>query len=481
MGAAHTLIVFPASLHGGRWAAGPHVKAGPVSLYTALRHNDVEVSVLDLENEIGNPNASDRDTFAPSVERRLAGLDPQLVVISCSSSLQYTASLAVAQVVRDVYPDVPIAAVGFHVAVRPDDFTFDGTLFDWVVAGESEPAVVELAERTGRDGRPAACTVVEGTPLELDADTVAEVADYPYTRSGLSVLHTFLSRGCPFPLAACAVSPGAPPWRAYPPALVPEIVARHAEHRPGRVEILDPAFGLEAGWRTAALEALDLKGDRREVPLTLGVRPETFTRADVDLAYRADVRLRMDVGTLSADLLQRTGAVPHPAAHVEQTLDVLRYINAKGLLTDVELVFNRPGETRASAAETIAALQSLVDELPTTTLRLVAAAWVYVPFADSATDIELPRERFGTRILHPEWWREGIPSERAAKAVVASDDLAHLEAGDESYWRPDFERILEVATAKMTGAARRGIRSHESVGSASTGVPHGFWVASRWG
>jgi len=480
MGAARTLIVFPASLHGGRWASGPRVKAGLVSLYTVLRHHGVEVSVLDLENEIGNPNASDRDTFSSSVERRLAGLDPELVVISCSSSLQYTASLAVAEVFRDVFPDVPIGAVGFHVAVRPHEFTYEGTPFDWVVAGESEPAVVELAERTAKDGRPAACSLVEGPPLGLGADTVPDVAGYPYIRPGLSVLHTSLSRGCPFPLAACAVSPGAPTWRAYAPDLVPEIVARHAEHLPGRVEILDPAFGLEAGWRAAALQALDLKGERRDVALTLGVRPETFTRADVDLAYRADVRLRMEVGTLSTDLLERTGAVPHPVRYVEHALDLLRYVNAKGILTDVELVFNRPGETRASAAETVDALRGLIDELPTTTLRLVAAAWVYVPFADPDTDLLLPRERFGTRILHPEWWREGISSERAAKAVVASHDLADLEAGDESYWRPDFERVLEAATAKLTGAARRGIRSHESVGSASTGVPHGFWVASRW-
>jgi len=40
--------------------------------------------------------------------------------------------------------------------------------------------------------------------------------------------------------------------------------------------------------------------------------------------------------------------------------------------------------------------------------------------------------------------------------------------------------VLETATAKLTAAARSGGRSHESVGSASTGVPHGFWIASRW-
>jgi len=66
MSIATTLIVFPASLNGGRWAAGPRVKPELVSMFTVLRRAGAEVSVLDLENAVGNPSADD---FAHRTEK----------------------------------------------------------------------------------------------------------------------------------------------------------------------------------------------------------------------------------------------------------------------------------------------------------------------------------------------------------------------------------------------------------------------------
>jgi hypothetical protein len=73
-----------------------------------------------------------------------------------------------------------------------------------------------------------------------------------------------------------------------------------------------------------------------------------------------------------------------------------------------------------------------------------------------------------------------VPAEAAAKAVVASRELADLAAGDESYWRPRFDDLHARLDAKLTAEARRGLRSHENVGSAAAGVPHGWWVEARW-
>ncbi|GEM_PF-771883 len=507
MATDRTLILYPASLHGGYWETGPRVRAELVSLHSALLRGGVDVGVLDLENSIGNPGPNDRDSFMSSVERQLGGApdavargdrasggpapgaaaaswpvaEAGLIVVSCSSSLQYTATLAVADVVRRLYPEMPLAVVGFHVTARPADFTYQGAPFDWVVVGEPENTVVELAASAAGCTRQAAPVVVEGTALELSAASAPDFRAYPYVKEGLTVLQTFLSRGCPFPLAACQLRPGSPGWRAYPPEVAAGIIEDLTALQPGRIEILDPSFGLDPAWRATTLQILERAEEiRRTVPLSIGVRPEAFTRDDVDVAYRAALELRIDVGTLSRELLQRTGAVPQPEKHVRHTLDLLEYINAKGLSGTVELVFNRPGETRATAEETLDALEAFEQRLPNTSLRLIGTSWVYVPYAEPAAEIDAPRERYGTVILHPEWWREGISAERAAKAVIASSELADLEAGDESYWRPRFDAIAEKLAGKLTAEARRGVRSHESVGSEATGVPHGFWVEPRW-
>ncbi len=478
MTAAKTLLVFPASLHGGLWAARPRVKPELVSMYTILRRHGVETQVLDLENEVGNPGASDRDTFAANAQKLLTDVDSDLVVITCLSSLQYLASVGVAELVREMHPRTTLAVVGFHVSARPEDFTYEGSPFDWVVQGDPELPLVEISAEVARGGRPTRQRLVEGTTLPLTADTLPDYESYPYTRSGLHSLSVYLSRGCPYPTEACQLRPGAVGWRAYPPDVAADLLDRLAALRPGRIEVLDPAFGLDDAWRRAMWERLG-RDLGREVELSITVRPEAFGRPDVDAAYRADVRLGIDVGTLSRRLLERTGAMP-AAWHVEGSLDLMRYANAKGVPGEASFVFNQPGETRETANETLDALEAFVEEVPTSSMRLTAQSWIYYPYGDPKAEVDARRKRYGTRILHPEWWREGISSHRAAAAVVASADLADLEAGDESYWRPRFAAIAKSLAEKLTSSARRGVRSHEWGSTAATGVPHGFWVQPRW-
>ena len=174
------------------------------------------------------------------------------------------------------------------------------------------------------------------------------------------------------------------------------------------------------------------------------------------------------------------GQIADPVRYVKHAMDLLQYANAKGVSGEIALVFNQPGETPQSAAETLDQLHEFVSSVPNSSLRARASSWAYYPYGDVEADIEVPRRRFGTRILHAEWWREGISSERASKAVVASEELAHLEAGDESYWRPQFDRVAKDLADKLTEVARKGLRSHEWEGSSATGVPHGYWVEPRW-
>lgn len=474
---ARTLIVFPASLYGGRWATGPRVKPELVSLQTMLARRRVETGVLDLENEIGNPGTLDREAFLANAERLLQEVEADLVLVSCSSSLQYSASLAVAGILRRRHPEVTIAVGGFHPSVRKDDFLYEGTPFDYVIAGEPELPACELA--LASPGRPGRVVVLDGARHTLDADSAPDYSLYPYTKTGLPTLPVFFSRGCPYPGAACARAPGQPAgWRSYPPAVTTRIISDLCAYQPGRISVLDPSFGFDEVWRREVLRAL-AAGRDRGVPVSISARPEAFTRDDLDLVCQAYMRLRLDVDSLSTQLLQLTGASPRPRDYVEQALDLMAYANARGIPGLITLVFNRPGETRATATETLDRLEAYVEAQPRASLRLVALSWAYLPYDDESADIGLPMERFGTRYMHPEWWREGIHSEKAARAVIASSDLSDLEPGDESYWRPRFDALADEIGRKLTQEAQRGLRTYEAVSSGATGVPHGFWIGPR--
>ncbi len=475
------LLVFPGSLHGGAWANGPRVKPELVGLSSELRRAGFPVDVLDLEAELGNPgDDAAREAFLSRAETLLAERHADLVVISVWSALQYAAALAVAIRVRKLYPAAVIAVEGYHVSVRPDDFNDEGAPFDWLIVGEAESAVVTVA-RTVADGdrETGACRSLEGRPLPLDAAHAPDFAAYPYAARDLPELGVFLSRGCPYNAPACLLRPGGGGWHAYPPHVAVAILTGISELAPARIDVLDPAFGYDAAWRRAVLEGL-ASTDRRDLAITVAGRPADLTRGDIDRLFEARVRLRLDVGTLSRELLSRTGQAPQPTRAVEHALDLLTYANAKGLVTVASLTFNQPGETRASAAETLDALQGFVEAVPNTSILLQAQSWAFLPAADPAADIESPAARFGTRIMRPEWWKEQAPAEAAAKEVVASRELADLAAGDESYWRPRFDELHARLDAKLTNEARRGLRSHETVGSAAEGVPHGWWVESRW-
>jgi hypothetical protein len=475
------LLVYPASLFGGRWADGPRVKPELVGLFSELTRAGRTAAVLDLEAELGNPaDDAARAGFLGNAEDLLRARPSDLVVISCWSALQYSAAVAVAERVRRLHPGAVIAVEGYHVSVRPDDFAYEGSPFNWLVVGEAESAVVELAHAVAAGDRDTqSCRPVEGTPLPLDADHVPDLAAYPYAAQGLPELGLFLSRGCPYNAPACLLRPGGAGWHAYPPDVALDLIDRAAALRPGRIGLLDPAFGYDATWRRAVLDSI-ARGDRRDLSITVNGRPDALVRLDLDKMYAARVRLRLDVGTLSRERLSRTGQAPQPQKAVEHALDLLQYANAKGVTTAASFTFNQPGETEATAVETLDALERFVDAAPNASVTLQAESWAYLPAGEPETDLQAPASRFGTRIARPEWWKEPVPAEVAAKAVVASAELGGREPGDESYWRPRFEELRRRMAAKLTAEAKRGLRSHESVGSEASGVPNGWWVEPRW-
>ncbi len=475
------LLVFPGSLYGAGWAGGPRVKPELVGLSTELRRRGFAVDVLDLEVEFGNPaDEAAREAFLARAAEALDSRPADLVVISCWSALQYAAAVAVAERVRRSQPGAVIAVEGYHVSVRPDDFNDEGAPFDWLIVGEAENAVATVAGQIAAgDRETGACRSLEGAPFALDAAHAPDYSAYPYAAPELPELGVFLSRGCPYNAPACLLRPGGGGWHAYPPHVAVALLQGLADLRPGRLDVLDPAFGYDALWRHAVLDGL-ASADRRDLAIIVAGRPADLTREDVDRLYAARVGLRLDVGTLSRELLSRTGQAPQPPKAVDHVLDLLTYANAKGLVTVASFTFNQPGETRATAAETLDALESFVDAAPNTSIFLQAQAWAFLPAGDAAADVEAPAARFGTRIARPEWWKEAASAEPAAKAVVASRELADLAPGDEGYWRPRFEELHARLDAKLTAEARRGLRSHETVGSSAAGVPHGWWVEARW-
>jgi hypothetical protein len=387
------LLVFPGSLYGRHWADGPRVKPELVGISSELRRAGFAVDVLDLEVEQGQPgDDAERAAFLEAAGAALAARPADLVVISCWSALQYTAAVAVAERVRRTHPGAVIAVEGHQVSVRPNDFNDPGAPFDWLIVGEAESAVLTVARAVAAGERDTGtCHSLEGTPLELTVEHLPDYKAYPYTAAGLPELSVFLSRGCPYNAPTCLLRPGGGGWHAFPPHLAVAILTGLSELRPGRLDVLDPAFGYDPVWRHAVLEGL-AASDRRDLAITVSGRPADLTRRDVDALYQARVRLHLDVGTLSRELLSRTGQTPRPPATVDHALDLLAYANAKGLLTIASFTFNQPGETEASATETLDALAGFVGAAPNASVSVQAQSWAFLPAGEPEADLDAPAQ-----------------------------------------------------------------------------------------
>ena len=418
MSETRVLLVYPGSLFGGRWADGPRVKPELVSLFSELgRARPRRSTSSTLEAELGNPgDDAAREEFLAQ-GRGPAGRAPaDLVVVSCWSALQYSAAVAVAERVRRLHPAAVIAVEGYHVSVRPDDFAYEGAPFNWLVVGEAESAVVALAQAVADGDRDTlSCRPVEGTPLPLDARPPARLRRLPVRSRGPPRARALPEPRLPLQRARLSAAAGRRrlarlPARRRPSPARPR---RRRSSPSGSTSSTPPSATTRRGGAQSSTASRRATGATS--PISLNGRPDALVRLDLDKFYAARVRLRLDVGTLSRELLSRTGQAPQPQRAVEHALDLLTYANAKGLVTAAAFTFNQPGETAATARETLDALERFVDEVPNTSVSLQAESWAYLPAGEPAADLDAPASRFGTRILAPEWWKQAAPFDKAAR------------------------------------------------------------------
>ena len=430
------------------------------------------------------PTTSPARAFLQLADGLLAEREADLVVVSCWSALQYTAAVAVARA------RAPAAAGGRDRRQRSPRLGAPGRL-------QRPGRALRLAHRRrGRDGRahaggagapPASARRAPATRSRArrcrsTPRHLPDYAAYPYTAEGLPELGLFLSRGCPYNAPACLLRPGGAGWHAYPPDVAVAAIDGRRRPAPGpgrwcstRRSATRPAGGAPSStcWRpaTAATSRSRHRPPRRTAA--------PGRRQALQGARRACV---LEVGTLSPALLARTGQAPYPQKAVAHALELLEYANAKGVVTrarfDVQPA-GRDARSRRRRRSTRSSASSLA--VPNTSVTLDAQPWAYLPVGEEGADVDAPASRFGTRIEHPEWWKERVDAHTAATARRREPRARRPAARRRRATGVRASRSCASAlAAKLTADARRGLRSHETVGSGAYGVPHGWWTEPRW-
>lgn len=410
------LLLHPGALYGGGWANLFRAKPALVSLRSYLEAHGIATEVLDLQVELGNPEPADVPAYLRRGEELIGGRRFELLAVSCWSSLEYLAAVELARRVRAADPSLPIAVGGYHPTAVPQDFLEPGTPFSAVVQGEGEVVLAELARDPSFTGA-AAPVVIPGQPLPLD-EPAFDLAGYPYTdvrREGIAV---YLSRGCPNRCAFCMEGSKGPGWRAYPVEKAVSLVRTLAAFDPLVLRFCDACFACRAPWRRAFFRRL--AEERIAVPLWAETRADRLTGEDLDLVSRLDLLLNFGVETMAPTIAEVMRKGVDGRRYVERVARTLEAVNDRSLLAKVYLVFNHPGETALTAAETLDYVRGFVETHDQLSVFFNAQTYAYFPGSDIALRLPSYERAYGTSVAHPHWWGEQGPHHELATRVRAT-------------------------------------------------------------
>jgi len=370
--------------------AGKSRPTPPLSLLAAARlaARKHAVRVIDLRCQ-------------PDWRARLTALlaeKPLLVGVTSVTGAQLGSALEVVRAAKAAAPNTPVAWGGVHATLFPDQ-VLDEPAVDFVVRGEGEQTLAELADALAAGSGPAGLAGVshrvEDRVVHEPERPFVDLAQMPdvdlslppggdhFLAQGRPATYVETSRGCPMHCAYCynAIFHHSR-WRGEPPDLVLERWRRLRVERPHlrHLSIVDDNY---FGKKTHALEiAAGLARDGS---------PFTYQVQGAEVAVLAkmnddELRLLRDSGCARLDMGVESGS-RRMLAEVDKRLDpddvlaVNRRLAAVGITGWYNFLAGMPGETDADLDASLDLMLRLLDENPQ---ALVSPFYLYAPYPGTA-------------------------------------------------------------------------------------------------
>jgi radical SAM superfamily enzyme YgiQ (UPF0313 family) len=239
-------------------------------------------------------------------------------------------------------------------------------------------------------------------------------------------------------------------WRAFSPEkAVDEMLAAVKKYKTKAVAISDACFGMRPGWRKEFLQRLvDLEP---EFWIVIETRPEYVDDNTIELlSVLKKVEVQMGVESCSPEILRLMKKTRSPEKFLTRFREVSHKLSDRGIMHLANLIFNHPGETRKTLDETF----SFIDqELARKDTCLMWATYGFMHFPGCELDInrEFYEEKYGTRFLRDEWWKEEEDQWLNSLKVIPSRDLDGDGAG---LWIKMFEERHDAKLATLSPDAR---------------------------
>ncbi len=328
-----------------------------------------------------------RDPFAPLGEDEIAKVTgqrireassrkPSLVGLPCFSA-DYRSVITIAGILRG-QTGAKVVVGGVHPTLKPEDFIYPGSPIDFVVIGEGEETLNELADslRTNSEIRHVKGLafleqdrLILTQPREmLDLSILPRPAYHKinmeyYLKVSriiirylyISGVHIFTSRGCPF---ACTFCANRNIWKMqkqgaairYRPTgqVLDEIEFLKKNYGLDGFYLADDTFAINESRAITFCEELSSRG--LNVVWAMETRVNLATDKLLDAAKKAGcIQVEFGVESGSQDALDRM----KKGIRIEDTIRAFDLCRKKGLRTFANILINTPGETAADLKKTL--------------------------------------------------------------------------------------------------------------------------------
>jgi len=385
------------------------------------------VTYADLEITIGRPTGNIQiKRFERRVREYLEKQEYDILAISCWTSLSYKATMSVARIAREIYPDRLIVVGGYHPTARPDEFQTADNIIDYLIQGEGELALKQIADSYPVRKRPPETQIIVAPSVMPDnfVNPKWELIE-PFLRaefpSGIRSVAVFLSRGCPFDCSFCMESLKERRWHPYAPERAVELVREAVERlKVGVVNFGDACFGLRPQWRKEFFQRLI--DSKPSYWITFETRPEFFDEDDIKLLSQLKVAIELGVESCSPTMLKLMNKTKNPEKFLEDFERTSRLFDQYGVIHMANIIFNHPGETEETLKETFDFIDRMIN---TSNSSLTWACHGYMFYPGSLIERDKGRyeAEFGTVIQEPSWWHKDEDQLINSRKVIPSRDL----------------------------------------------------------
>jgi len=297
------------------------------------------------------------------VKLEIKRLEPEIVGITCGS-LTYRQCVETAKTVKEVLPSCKVVVGGPHPSYMPDSMLQHSEI-DYVVLGEGERAIVELATHITRGEDDRAISTIPGIAyrhgekmIKTAPRFISNLDQIPYPARHLLPMHLydrtieFLSvrpvdtmnviRGCPFNCAFCETKRlWGQKCRAFSPLRVVEEIGHLVnEYGSKGIYFVGDNFTIRKK-RTVEICEL-IKKDRLDIEWVCDTR--------VDLISRELLKKMKDAGCRTLWFGVESGSPPilrklNRGITLEQTVHAFKLCREEGIQIACSFMLGIPGET----------------------------------------------------------------------------------------------------------------------------------------